>query len=330
MKLNLNKQRGLWWSISGAVILAGVIAMALSWNSFKAPLRPGLDFVGGTRLQLERDCRQPGNCDRPIDLTEIRQVLQGKNLTASNIQILGEEKQAVAIRTPPLDKTSRTQLRDALAQTLGTLDEAKSQIDTVGPTLGRQLLTSGLLALLLSFVGIVVYLTFRFQLDYAFFAIIALVHDVLVTAGVFSILGLVQGIEIDSLFIVGLLTIIGFSVNDTVVIYDRVRENLKATPDLPIAETVDNAVNQTLSRSINTSLTTSLPLIGIFVFGGETLKYFALTLMVGFTAGVYSSIFIASTLLTWWRERQQRSRGGYNSKTLKPHSRLSDASSEDI
>ncbi|NJM95081.1 MAG: hypothetical protein HC792_01040, partial [Acaryochloridaceae cyanobacterium CSU_5_19] len=91
MKLNVNKQRGLWWSLSGAVILAGVIAMALSWNEFKAPLRPGLDFLGGTRLQLERDCRQPGNCDLPIDVADIRQVLQEKNLGANNIQILGKE-----------------------------------------------------------------------------------------------------------------------------------------------------------------------------------------------------------------------------------------------
>ncbi|NJK40155.1 MAG: protein translocase subunit SecF [Acaryochloridaceae cyanobacterium SU_2_1] len=330
MKLNVNKQRGLWWSLSGAVILAGVIAMALSWNEFKAPLRPGLDFLGGTRLQLERDCRQPGNCDLPIDVADIRQVLQEKNLGANNIQILGKEKQAVAIRTPPLDEASRNDLKDALTKKLGKLDANKSQIDTVGPTLGRQLFTSGLLALLLSFLGIVVYLTFRFQLDFALFAVVALFHDLLVTVGVFSILGLTQGVEVDSLFIVGLLTIIGFSVNDTVVIYDRVRENLKLTPHLSVAETVDNAVNQTLGRSINTSLTTALPLVGIFAFGGETLRYFALTLMVGFVAGVYSSVFIASTLLTWWRERQGQGRGGYNSTVLNSNSALSDASPEEL
>jgi preprotein translocase subunit SecF len=165
------------------------------------------------------------------------------------------------------------------------------------------LFTSGLLALLLSFAGITVYLTFRFQLDYAFFAFVALFHDVLVTLGVFSFLGLVQGVEVDSLFVVALLTIIGFSVNDTVVIYDRVREVIKLNPGQSIDQIVDDAVMQTLGRSINTTFTTLLTLFSIFLFGGETLKYFALALIVGFIAGSYSSIFIASTLLAWWRSR---------------------------
>lgn len=160
-----------------------------------------------------------------------------------------------------------------------------------------------MLAIILSFAGILVYLTIRFQLDYAFFAFIALFHDVLITVGLFSILGLVQGVEIDSLFVVAVLTIIGFSVNDTVVIYDRVREVISLNPELHINDVVDNAVEQTLTRSLNTTLTVLLTLFSIFFFGGETLKYFALSLIIGFTAGAYSSIFIASTLLAWWRER---------------------------
>ncbi|MGB5972600.1 MAG: protein translocase subunit SecF, partial [Nodosilinea sp.] len=139
--------------------------------------------------------------------------------------------------------------------------------------------------------------------DYALLAILALAHDVLITAGLFAVLGLVQGVEADSLFIVALLTIVGFSVNDTVVIYDRVRENLKLSPGSHINDVVDSAVNQTLSRSINTSLTTTLPLVAIFIFGGQTLKYFALALIAGFLAGSYSSIFIASSLLALWRDR---------------------------
>ena len=149
-------------------------------------------------------------------------------------------------------------------------DVQKSQIDTVGPTLGKQLLTTGLLALLVSFGGIVVYLSIRFQLDYAFWGIVALFHDVLITVGLFSILSLLFGIEVDSLFIVALLTIVGFSINDTVVIYDRVRENLK--PGTSISDVVDVSVVQTLGRSINTTLTVLLPLVSIFLFGGETLK----------------------------------------------------------
>lgn len=169
--------------------------------------------------------------------------------------------------------------------------------------MGRQLFQSGMLALVLSFGGILLYLTFRFQFDYAFFAFIALFHDVLITVGIFSILGLVQGIEVDSLFVVAILTIIGFSVNDTVVIYDRIREVIQLEPDQPINKIVDDAVNQTLTRSINTTLTVLLTLFSIFLFGGETLKNFALALIIGFAAGAYSSIFIASTLLAWWRQR---------------------------
>lgn len=305
MKLNVIKQRSLWWGISSAVIIAGILAMIISWMNpdIRAPLRPSLDFIGGTRLQFELDCSKPNNCARPIDTATVREVLATQNLAGSSIQVLGEEKHALSIRTKTLNVEQREQLEDALTQKLGTFNPQATQIDSVGPTLGRQIFSSGLLALILSFAGITVYLTFRFQLDYAFFAFVALFHDVLVTVGIFSILGLVMGVEVDSLFIVALLTIIGFSVNDTVVIYDRVREVLKLHPEQHINQVVDDAVNQTLTRSINTTFTTLLTLFAIFLFGGETLKFFALALIIGFAAGAYSSIFIASTLLAWWRER---------------------------
>ncbi|MEB3292399.1 MAG: protein translocase subunit SecF, partial [Synechococcales bacterium] len=159
---------------------------------------------------------------------------------------------------------------------------------------------------LVSFAGIIVYLAFRFQWDYAAFAIVALFHDVLITSGVFAILGLTLGVEVDSLFIVALLTIVGFSVNDTVVIYDRVREVIAENPTRHINGIVDQAVNQTLGRSINTTMTTLLTLVSIFIFGGDTLKYFALALIIGFITGAYSSIFIASSLLALWREKTGR------------------------
>lgn len=303
MKLSVIKQRSLWWTISAVVIVSGLIAMLVSWQQIGAPLRPSLDFVGGTRLQFELDCSQPNNCDRPIDLAAVRDVLAKQGLGNSSIQILGDELHAISIRTVPLEVEQRSQLQTALSENIGAFAPASTQIDTVGPTIGRQLLTSGLLALVVSFAGIIVYLSLRFQFDYAFFAIVALFHDVLVTVGAFAILGLVQGTEVDSLFIVALLTIVGFSVNDTVVIYDRIRENLKLHPDYSINQVVDDAVNQTLTRSLNTTLTVLLTLSAIFLFGGETLKNFALALIIGFAMGAYSSIFIASTLLAWWRNR---------------------------
>lgn len=235
----------------------------------------------------------------------MREILAQQDLGDSSIQVI--ENYGLSIRSKTLDVNQRTQLENSLSESLGKFNPQKTQIDTVGPTIGRELFVAGMLALLLSFFGIIVYLSFRFQFDYAFFAIVALLHDVLITSGIFSILGIAAGIEIDSLFLVSLLTIIGFSVNDTVVIYDRIRENLVKMPDLSINEIVDNAVMQTLGRSINTTLTTLLPLVAIFFVGGETLKYFALALIIGFVAGAYSSIFIASTLLAWWRNRQLKS-----------------------
>jgi preprotein translocase subunit SecF len=303
MKLEVIKQRQLWWFVSSALILVSIIFMGISWQQIGAPLRPSLDFVGGTRLQLELDCSKPNNCDQPIDIAKVRDIMAAEGHGNSSIQILGQEQRALSIRTSPLSPDERGRLQAVLSEKIGAFDPAKTQIDTVGPIIGKQLFTSGLLALVVSFVGITVYLSLRFQLDYAVFAIVALFHDVLVTVGIFAILGVLFGTEVDSLFIVALLTIVGFSVNDTVVIYDRIRETIDLKPDRHIDEVVDSAVNQTLSRSINTTLTVLLTLCSIYFFGGETLKNFALALIIGFTMGAYSSIFIASTLLALWRER---------------------------
>jgi preprotein translocase subunit SecF len=327
MKFSVIKQRRWWWTLSGAIIISGLIAMGISWQQLGAPLRPSLDFVGGTRLQLERDCTVPQNCDRPINITDVREVMDAEGLGNSSIQLVGNNQQAISLRTKTLNVDQRTKLQTALSQKLGAFNPKATQIDTVGPTIGRQLLSSGLLALIVSFVGIVIYLSARFQRDYALIAIIALFHDVLITVGIFSILGLVQGVEVDSLFIVALLTITGFSVTDTVVIYDRIREILKLNPDNSITQVVDDAVNQTLTRSINTTLTVLLTLFSIFLFGGESLRNFSLALIIGFTMGAYSSIFIASPLLAWWRERTGKSQthAAIGSEPIDASSRADDA-----
>ena len=301
MKINVIKRERLWWASSVFIIAFGLIAMAVSWSIIGTPLKPSLDFIGGTRLQLQLECAASKSCQEPIDVAKVREVLEEEGLGGSGIQII--EDYTLSIRSKTLDVAERTKLQQVLTEKIGKFNVETIQIDTVGPTVGQELFTNGLLALILSFVGIAVYLNFRFQADYAFFAIVALFHDVLLTVGIFAILGLVAGVEVDSLFLVALLTIIGFSVNDTVVIYDRIRENLEKYPDESINDVVDDSVNQTLTRSINTTSTTLLPLIAIFFFGGETLKYFALALIIGFVTGAYSSIFISSTLLAWWRNR---------------------------
>ncbi len=304
MTLSVVKQERFWWTVSILVTIAGIAAMLLSFTQIGSPLRPALDFIGGTRLQLELDCSIPNNCQGPISVEVVRELLKSQNLGDSSIQVIGEH--GLSIRSKSLDPDQRTKLQQALEEKIGKFDQKQTQIDSVGPTVGKDLLNSGLIALIVSFFAIVVYLSLRFQLDYAIFAVIALLHDVMITVSVFAILGLVAHVEVDSLFLVALLTIIGFSVNDTVVIYDRIRENLQKYPDEPIDHIIDDSVNQTLGRSINTILTVLLTLVAIFLFGGETLKLFALALIIGFVCGGYSSIFIASTLLGWWRRRNEK------------------------
>ena len=171
MKFSVNKRRNLWWGISLALILASLISMLVSWQQINAPLRPGLDFIGGTRLQLERDCTVAGNCDRKIDLVAVRQIAADQGLGNSTIQLVDKDRnstnQILSIRTKNLSGEERTKLQDGSSQEIGKLDLDASPDDSVGPTIGRQLLSSGLSALIVSFAGIIIHLSFRFEFDYA-------------------------------------------------------------------------------------------------------------------------------------------------------------------
>jgi preprotein translocase subunit SecF len=349
MKISVMKYGRLYVAISAIAIAISIGTMLLSWQQFGSPLRPGIDFTGGTRITLELAClgtnvesanspsptldqqldadlvpttpnpvdSATGNspnqaeanpsCGDRIDIGTVRDVMAESGYGNSVIQLVGRDGRGLSIRTVDLQVEERSQLQQDLAQALepfGVVDPQKSQIERVGPVIGRQLFTSGILALAVSFIGIAGYLTIRFQSDYALFAIAALVHDVLITLGVFAVLGLTLSIEVDSLFVVAILTIIGFSVNDTVVVFDRIRENLRLSGDKQnFSDIVDISINQTFARSINTTVTALFALISIFLFGGATLRYFALALIVGFASGAYSSIFNASILLAWWRSR---------------------------
>ena len=306
-----NRQRRLAWLVSGLACGLSLLGLALCWlnPAIGAPLRPGLDFTGGTQVQVERDCAP---C-RPVTPAEVRQGLsrltlpspEGErppSLGSASVQVL-DGGRSLLLRLPALEAEQSSALVDDLATRFGPLLESGTSVNTIGPTLGSRLLRGSLISLLVSFVGISVFISFRYSGIFAGLALLCLAHDVLITCGLFAWLGLFQGIEVDSLFAVSLITIAGYSVNDTVVVYDRIREQRRLLGDLPLADQVDAAVDATLTRSLYTSLTTLLPLVALFFFGGSTLFWFAVALTVGIAAGSWSSIGVAPTLLPVFSKR---------------------------
>ncbi|HSA07163.1 MAG TPA: protein translocase subunit SecF [Candidatus Gastranaerophilales bacterium] len=308
-----------------------------------SPLRLGIDFTGGTMLQygfkgdlqksdinkireqlksigienaiiqVEKSENMHGNSKQESDknqrITSENQTTNNKTVTKLNKNGAEDEKQIntiVSIRTAFLESESENsdvaKVNASLRQEFGEFTPL--QVNAIGPTLGNELFKNALIAILLAFIGITGYLTVRFNMDFALFALVALFHDAIFVCGAFSLFGLLFGTEIDSLFITAILTVIGFSVHDTIVVYDRIRENIKFhAKNKSFNEIVNISVNQTLARSINTSVTTLLTLGALYFFGGVTTKDFVLAMILGIIAGTYSSIFNASVLLAWWREK---------------------------
>ena len=303
----ISRYRTLAWWGSALACLLSVVGMVLCWltPSIGLPLKPGLDFTGGTQIQIERQCQ--GTC-APLSAPQVQQQVaavtlkpaeaeaKAPNLSAAQVQVL-DNGRSVLLRLPELSPAQASALTAALDTSLGPLDPAGTAINTIGPTLGDQLLKGSIISLLVSFAAIALYITVRYDRIYAALALLCLAHDVLITCGVFAWLGLLRGIEVDSLFAVSLITVAGYSVTDTVVVFDRIREQTGVLKALPMTEQVDVAVDATLTRSLYTSLTTLLPLIGLIFFGGSTLFWFAVALTIGIAVGSWSSIGIAPTLL---------------------------------
>lgn len=302
-KVDIVKYRNLWLGASLLVLIPGIISIFICLQQFGSPIKLGLDFTGGTKLEYK--------FAHEMKIEDVRTLLDKYNLGGSNIQVskvASDGSQVLIIRSKAITerkstekKASQKEILDRALQSSFGPFEIQS-IDTVSPIIGPELLTSGLLALLFTLVGIVLYISYRFKRDYALCAIIALVHDVLVLVGLFSMFSLIWGIEIDSLFITATLTVIGFSVHDTIVVFDRIRENSKYLGKKSFGEIANDSINQTLVRSVNTSLTTLITLGTLYCIGGETTKLFTGAMFLGIASGTYSSIFVASALLVWWRE----------------------------
>ncbi len=313
--IDVVKYKWVWLILSLILILPGVFAMVYSTITLPThtPLKVGIDFTGGTVLQY--------GVKESVDNTNISKLradLEQSNIDSASIQIINvnnasdvanpnakaDIQHIISIRTKFIDEHDETSLAKVSTAIKKDYPEAKMiSVNSVGPTLGNELYKNSLIAMGLAFIGIVAYLTLRFRLDYAVIALLSLLHDVLFVLGVFSILGLVYNVEIDSLFITAILTVIGFSVHDTIVVFDRVRENMRfLAKKASFDEIVNASVNQTLARSINTSLTTLLTLLALYFFGGVTTKDFVLAMILGIAIGTYSSIFFASMVLAWHRD----------------------------
>jgi preprotein translocase subunit SecF len=302
----INNHSRLAWLGSGLAIAISLLGLLLCWlnPSIGAPLRPGLDFTGGTQIQVERTC---GTDCPPITSDEVRATVtpltlpaEGQdrppNLAGTTVQVL-DGGGTLLLRLPVLNPDQSQFLLNSLETSYGPLITSGSSVDTIGPTLGSRILRSSMISLLVSFIAISAYISFRYSGIFAILALVCLAHDVLITCGVFAWLGLGLGIEVDALFAVALVTVAGYSINDTVVVYDRIREQKQTLPDLPFSDQVDIAVDATLTRSLYTSFTTLLPLLGVILLGGSSLFWFAVALAIGVAVGSWSSIGVAPTLL---------------------------------
>lgn len=246
----------------------------------------GIDFSGGTLVQVR--------FDQAPDVGEIRKALGEAGLGSSVIQSLGEDKVAIRLKSQEGQADSVSDdLFGILVNQFGQERVSLELVEMVGPQVGADMRRKGMLSILYAMVGILIYVTFRFQFRFALGAIAALVHDIMITVGVFSLFNKEFSLPV----IAALLTIIGYSLNDTIVVYDRIRENIRRMPKEKLAVVVNNSINQTLSRTILTSGTTLLVVGCLFVLGGEVIHDFSFALIVGVMVGTYSSIYIASPIL---------------------------------
>lgn len=267
-------RRKIWYCISLLILIPGLISFM-----FRG-LNLGIDFTGGNLIQIQ--------FEEHVTSEQVRSVVS--KFVSQTPSISETEGNSFLIRTVTLEEEKSDQLITSISQELG-----KNQVlrnEHVGPVIGKELAQNAIIALLIASVLMVGYITFRFELRFAVAAILSLLHDVFITIGIFSLLQ----IEVDSTFVAAILTIVGYSINDTIVIFDRIRENLRNTRKEDVERVANTSVLQTMTRSINTVLTTIFTLAALLLFGGATTKVFALALLIGIVSGAYSSIFTASPL----------------------------------
>lgn len=273
MPFHFIKLRKIWYAISFLIILLGVVSLSTRG------LNLGVDFTGGSLLDLK--------FNKPVTVQQVREVFGSFGLEGSSIQQSGETN--FLIRTRELSEEENEKVVQELDKKLGGVDVLRSE--RVGPVIGRELIKKAVLALVVASVLMVIYIAWRFEFKQGIAAVVALMHDVLVVLGVFSIFQ----VEVNSAFVAAILTVIGYSINDTIVIFDRIRENkLNMKKGVALEDVINASLWQTLARSINTVLTVEFILVALLVLGGATIQGMVIALLAGITSGAYSSIFTAS------------------------------------
>ena len=286
------------FAISGIILILGIASLAVFG------LRLGIDFKGGTVSEIE--------FQQTIDQGKLRSVLEAGGIQNYQLQQTGEK--GVIIRTESLEKEQHDKMNADIRSQVGEFTEKR--FDSFGPVVGEELKKKAIYQLLLVSLGIVLYIAYAFRKvarpitpwQFGLAAIIALVHDLLIVLGIFSLLGHFYNVEVDSLFVTAILTVLGFSVHDTIIVFDRIRENLKVYAGQSVEFIVNHSISQTLVRSLNTSLTVLFVLLAMLLFGGETIRYFVLALFIGIAAGTYSSIFVAAPILVLFQNWKNRKR----------------------
>jgi len=299
--MNIVRNRKIFYIISG-LLVAGSIAAVVFWG-----LNFGIDFKGGSILEVSYSESRP-------DISKVQDIISTQNIGEASIRPTGVD--GFIIRTKALPEKDRANFVKALGQDAKGFEVKRS--DSIGPILGKELQGKAIMSIILVIIAIVLFITFAFRkvskpvssFKYGLIAIVALVHDIIVPTGAFAVLGHYRGMEIDALFVTALLVVLGFSVHDTIVVFDRVRENLKNDKvRTPFDQIVGNSISQTFTRSINTSLTVLFSLVALYYFGPEATHSFALALLIGIAAGTYSSVFLGSPLLVTvqkWQEKRNK------------------------
>ena len=288
--MNFVGKRGWFYLFSLAVILPGVVFLIITPG-----LNPGIDFTGGSTLTLE--------FQNNVDQTDLRQSLTSQGHADATVQKLGDR--TFFIRTKELSDDSKAALIGALEANLSPDGLTELSFDLVSPVVASETVVNALYAVLAAAVGIFLYIWWAFRnvpspFRYGAAAIVALLHDTIIVIGIFSILGAVLDMEVGTMFLIAILTVIGYSVNDTIVVFDRIRENVGNHPNRELSEVVNLSISETIGRSLNTSITLLITLLALYLFGGATIREFLLVLLIGVVAGTYSSIAIASQALISW------------------------------